>query len=105
MVQQAGRIHFQIFALDREGRTVSVGADARPSSARAKIRFPRGDAMYPVLTPPLGHLVRVRNRFEHPSRRRRDEYLRKDRVLIGSDCNGCHVFSLICKSIQRSISP
>src|SRR5713226_1529355 len=104
MDQQAGWIHFQVLSLDRKGCAISVGTDARPFSAGAKIRFPRGDAMYPVLTPPLGHLVGVGNCFEYPSRRRRDEDLSKDCVLIGSDCDGCQRLLLNLRKCLTSIS-
>src|SRR5882724_10260005 len=104
MDQQARRIHFQVLSLDRKGRAVSVGAYARPFTAGAKIRFPCGNAMYPVLTPTLGHLVGVGNCFEHTGRWRSNEYFRKDCVLIGSDCDGGHRVLLNSRKCLASIS-
>src|SRR5258708_39363427 len=62
--QQAGRIEFEIFAVDAERGAIGGLADAGPFSADAKIGRGLLDAIHIVLSPPTRHLGGIGDGFE-----------------------------------------
>src|SRR5258706_14069329 len=73
MDQQPRRIDFQIFAVHTERCAVVFDTDTRPFAAWSNVTLPLCDAIQPVLTPPLWHLLGIGKRLEHAFRRRGDE--------------------------------
>ncbi len=88
--KQARRIDLQILAVHAERFAISADAGAGPFAAGAKIGLVLHHAIQTLLTPPLRHLLGVSKGLKDAVWRSRDEDLRHDRVIVGSDLSCRH---------------
>src|SRR5690348_616718 len=91
--EKARRFDLDVLAFHVEGLAGRTNAFMRPLAAGTEVGGRANDVKVSLHAPPLRALVHVSDCFEHSSRRSGDEYLRQDRVLIGSELCSCHVLN------------
>src|SRR5215469_3309533 len=100
------RIDLEVFAFHVEFGAIRTFALAAPFTARTKVHRGLRHAIHTLLAPPPRELVGISNRLEHTGRRSSNEHLGDDSILIGGDCSGSHLRSLleyVVISAQRSV--
>src|SRR4029077_11273165 len=88
--KSARRIDFKIFAFHVEFRAVGASSIATPFTSGAQVHGGFGDAVQTILSPPARELGWIADRLKNTSRRRGDEDLSDDGVLIRRDCGSGH---------------
>src|SRR5581483_10861383 len=99
--QQSRRFDLQIFAFHVKWLPSRTNAFVRPLATWAQIRSRAGYMKVAFHSPPLRALVDVGDGFEDARWRSRDEDLRQDRVMIGSQVCSRHSLSLLTAAKKK----
>src|SRR5580693_9897296 len=87
--EQSRRIDLEIFAFDVESLAIRADAVAAPLAARTHVHGRLRNMVETILSPPLRKLAGIADRLKHTRRRRSNEDLGDNSILIRRDsCSG-----------------